>query len=158
MTEDRLLECLDLWGSTLARWPAAERTQAEALLASSEKARDLLTREQMMERLLQSADPVDMLDTAALDRVKAAVFASIASPPLKRAAPPLTVQIADRLRRWFDLPDPVAPWGLRLASVVLVAALLGSLTARSITLTTSSSGTALEQIAMATPYSPLDVQ
>lgn len=166
MTEDRFLDCLDLWGSDLSRWPAADQAAARDLVQRSALARDALARDRMLEEFLGVADPAVRLETGSLDRVKNAVFAAVAAESAVRR--PVAgadtrspragwLGLTERIRGWFDLPDPVAPWGLRLASVVLIAALLGSLTARSITLTTPT-GTALEQIAMATPYTVLDVQ
>lgn len=171
MTEDRFLDCLDLWGSDLSRWPAADQVAARMLLTRSALARDALARDRMMDVFLEAGDPAAAENAASLSRVKQGVFVALAAeaasrfPTAEAASRPSAVRssavrvgmLADRIRGWFDLPGPMVPWGIRLASVVLIAALLGSLTARSITLTTPS-GTALEQIAMATPYTSLDVQ
>lgn len=180
MTEDRFLDCLDLWGSDLSRWPAADQEAARMLLTRSALARDALARDRMMDVFLEAGDPATAENAASLSRVKQGVFVVLAAeaasrfptaeaasrfPTAEAASRPSAARssavrvgmLADRIRGWFDLPGPMVPWGIRLASVVLIAALLGSLTARSITLTTPS-GTALEQIAMATPYTSLDVQ
>jgi hypothetical protein len=68
MTPDRLLEILDAYGADPRRWPAAERTDAEALLARSVEARRAQDEARRLDRLLASvpAPAAPPLDTALL--------------------------------------------------------------------------------------------
>jgi hypothetical protein len=55
MTMEEFRSLLDAWGADAARWPGDRRAGAEALLARSAEARDLLAREAAFDALLAGA-------------------------------------------------------------------------------------------------------
>lgn len=66
---------LDLYSADLSRWPESEMRQALALMQENVKARDLLAREEALDRILQAWD-VDTAAGAALeDRIMQQVAA-----------------------------------------------------------------------------------
>jgi anti-sigma factor RsiW len=87
VTDEEFCSLLDELGSDPARWPAASRTDAEALLARSPKARADLKAMQAVERLL--ARPAPAFDgTAVAARASQARQASrpLLSPALRKVS------------------------------------------------------------------------
>jgi hypothetical protein len=84
MSLHRFARLLEGRGADLARWPAAERAAAEALLAGSAPARRLLAEARALDALLRDGLPSPDADAAG--RVRAAVARRVARLP--RPAPP----------------------------------------------------------------------
>lgn len=169
MTLTQFLDGLDRWGSTLSQWPGPDRAEAETLLQESDAAREALAREKALDSLLQTGDPADDPDIAiSLQRVMSGALAAAASrpaparSPLPRPVPKSGLPKLGRIGRllyWLEIPDP-DQWGRPLAIATAAALVLGlslGLLAP-VTPTTTAPLTSLEQLAMTTPYSPLDLQ
>jgi anti-sigma-K factor RskA len=109
MTLERLQAILDAYGTSPARWPAAERAAATALLERSEAARAMLAAAADLDRLLDSAPtltPSPELHAVVLARAP-------------RAGVPARLGLA---ARWRDFVAGLGGW--RLAGPVLAASLV----------------------------------
>jgi hypothetical protein len=84
MNTTRFATLLERHGPTPARWPAADRAAAEALLAGSAEARALLAAAAALDMRLRQALPQP--DAAAITRLQEGVARRIARAPLP--APP----------------------------------------------------------------------
>jgi anti-sigma-K factor RskA len=110
MTLDRLRAIVDAYGADPARWPAAERTAGEALLAGSAAARALVA---------EAADLDAALDAVpALQPTPAMRTAILAAAP-RRAASSLLAQLREG---WRELFAELGGW--RMAGGVLAASLV----------------------------------
>jgi anti-sigma-K factor RskA len=110
MTLDRLRAIVDAYGADPARWPAAERTAGEALLAGSAAARALVA---------EAADLDAALDAVpALQPTPAMRTAILAAAP-RPAASSLLAQLRDG---WRELFSELGGW--RMAGGVLAASLV----------------------------------
>jgi hypothetical protein len=116
MTPERFAELLDRCGPVPARWPAAERTAAEALLAGSDAVRATLDRAQALDAALRRDLPRP--DPASIARLQHRIARSIARAPLP--APP---GLLARLRAALQ-PAAPAGWGA-LVTVATCALWLG---------------------------------
>ncbi|MFC7539112.1 hypothetical protein ACFQU2_06060 [Siccirubricoccus deserti] len=103
MTPERFAELLDRRGPALARWPAADRAAAEALLAGSPAARAALAEARALDAALRGALPRP--DPAALARLQDRIARSIARAPL-----PAPSGLLARLRAALH-PAAPAGWG-----------------------------------------------
>jgi hypothetical protein len=105
MTRERLLEIIAAYGAEPGRWPAAERSAAEALLATSVEARSAREAALGLDRLLDGL-PVPRSDLEA-GTVAACAIAAAQDASRRR--------IATSRRGWFWLAPGVA--GLAAAAV-----------------------------------------
>ena len=71
ITLERFAAIVDAYGASPMRWPVAERSAAEALLAVSAEARALLADARMLDGMLASA-PVEAPSSALVERLMAA--------------------------------------------------------------------------------------
>jgi anti-sigma-K factor RskA len=110
MTLDRLRAIVDAYGADPARWPAAERTAGEALLAGSAAARALVAEAADLDAALDALPALQ--PTPAMRR---AVLAAAPRPP--------TPSLLARMREgWRDFFGELGGW--RLAGGVLAASLV----------------------------------
>lgn len=105
MTPERLRAVIEAYGTSPARWPAAEREAAAALLAESAAARALVT----------EAAPLDAL----LDAVPAVTPTSAMRAAILALAPRAAQRSGEG---WRGLIDALGGW--RLAGAVLAASLV----------------------------------
>jgi anti-sigma-K factor RskA len=105
MTLERLRAVIEAYGTGTARWPAAEREPAAALVAESAAARALLAEAALLDELLDAVPAV-----APTPAMRAAILA---------AAPRAKARPGDG---WRALIGEL--WGRRLAGAVLAASLV----------------------------------
>lgn len=96
MTLGRFQEILDAYGADPRRWPAAERNDAEALLARSAEARRAQDEARRLDRML---DMLPMPDAPKLDAALLAARAMAASQNVASAGPVDMLLGAAGLRR-----------------------------------------------------------
>jgi len=118
----RLQEIVDAWGASPSRWPEAERSAAEALVAASAEARRLVGEALRLDALLDAA-PVEAPSAALMARLMAARPRPVAAAPQR--AP-------ETRNRWRGLLDAVWPYGSpalpagTLAASIMLGILVGS--------------------------------
>jgi hypothetical protein len=92
MNMDDLQLALDRYGSDFARWPAAERAQAEAIFAANAHAATLLATARRLDRAITAAMEPMALDAAFVGRIVAHVG--------ERAHHDVAVRATPRLFAW----------------------------------------------------------
>lgn len=108
MTLERFAELAAAYGAKLERWPAAERNAASALLASSDRARELLRREDWLDGELSGQAPLEL---------NGAFARKLAEIPLRNPQRSWSL-----FRRW--LWAPALGWSLAAALGVFLGASL----------------------------------
>lgn len=118
ITLERFAAIVDAYGASPMRWPVAERSAAEALLAVSAEARALLADARMLDGMLASA-PVEAPSSALVERLMAARPRAAASPV---AAKPQGF-FRELIAVIWPYGSPALPTGALAASIVLGVAL-----------------------------------
>lgn len=119
ITLERFAAIVDAYGASPERWPAPERSAADALLAASAPARALLAEARMLDGLLAAA-PLEAPSDALVERLMAARPRALAA--LAPAAKPrgLFRELVDAI---WPYGSPALPTGALAASIVLGVAL-----------------------------------
>ncbi len=73
MNLERFEETLSRYGGNLARWPAAERAEAEALMAADRRAMALHAQAAELDALISAAVTPVAMDAAAMGRIMAGI-------------------------------------------------------------------------------------
>jgi hypothetical protein len=123
LTIKRFHVLVESYGADLQRWPRESRAEAERLLTASPEVRQLLAEARILDAAILEASTQDQLSpaeqSAALERLKAAVANRIATSNVQRTGP----SIFGWMPRWFH--EVTTPRRFGLASGVCAAVIAG---------------------------------
>jgi len=133
MTLDDLRYGLDLWGSDLSRWPAAQRQAAQALIDQDQAAAAEWRLSQRADAFFCAHDPASAMPSIAVQRMMNNVTARIADMGHRGLENQMQAPCQIRRRTlWQKLSDSLdipemnwAVWLPRFAATAALAAMLG---------------------------------